>query len=407
MAFISATAQHKLRLTVLVSLCVFLLTGCTQQLAQRSQNNWLSQNQSQTLFKASLDGIEGPLQGNVTTELSGYLESGAIGELSGLAPSISNPGVFWAINDSGNRAELFALDRTGRHIKTFRLPALNVDWEDLASFHADGKSWLAIADTGDNLRRRSEAALHILQEPVLHSPGLHQPKAKEAESTDPVSPEPVRFAHHYTSQNGSVSEAVAEPEIAAATSAATISTAVSNAASNTVSVAAKTTTLAVHSTIRFGYEDGPQNVESIAVSSADQSIYLVAKRGPQSAIYRLPLTLETPAEPLMAEQLGKTTGLRWAEDDSWLEKRLGTHFLLGPTAMDISVDDQLAVIANYRHLYLYRKRQGQSWAEALRGEPRMISSHRMAQSESVAFSANADYILVGSEGLHAPVLLVR
>jgi len=31
----------------------------------------------------------------------------------------------------------------------------------------------------------------------------------------------------------------------------------------------------------------------------------------------------------------------------------------------------------------------------------------MAQSESVAFSADGDYIIVGSEGLHAPVLLVR
>lgn len=359
---------------LVVALSVVLLAGCTQQLAQRSQNSWLEKNQAQTLYKTSLEDAKGPLQGDVTTVLSGYLESGAIGELSGLAPSISNPGVFWAINDSGNRAELFALDRTGRHIGTFRLPERNLDWEDLASFELDGKSWLAIADTGDNLRRRSQSVLYLLQEPVLQI------------DRHAVNAEPVPSAN--------------EPEIAAATIPAIPETAIRKSAGTA-------DTLTVHAKIEFSYQDGPQNVESIAVSNADKAIYLVAKRGPESSIYQLPLTLASSSKPLTAKRLGNTSGLRWADGDSWLERTLGTHFLLGPTAMDISPDNQLAVIANYRHLYLYRKQHGQTWADALRGEPRIISSHRMAQSESVAFSANSDFIIVGSEGLHAPVLLVR
>lgn len=342
--------------------------GCTQQLAQRSQNSWLKKNSAQPLYKASLVEVAGPLQGDVTTVLSGYLESSAIGELSGLAASYKNPGVFWAINDSGNRAELFAMDRTGRHIDTFRLPERNIDWEDMATFQHNGKSWIVIADTGDNMRRRNHSIMYVLEEPLLGAPRVTF--AKAGDSTD---------------GKDAGAQSATEPSFAAAVSRE----------------------LRVEAKIEFAYEDGPQNVESIAVSEEDSSIYLVAKRGAESSLYELPLMLETPDVQLVAKRLGKTSGLHWAPGDSWLEQRLGSRFLLGPTAMDISSDNQLAVIANYRHVYLYRKPAGQPWSVALRNKPQIISSHRMAQSESVAFSADGNYVIVGSEGLHAPVLLVH
>ena len=156
--------------------------GCTQQLAQRSQNSWLAKNSSQPLYQASLVEAGGPLQGDVTTVLSGYLQSSAIDELSGLAASYKNPGVFWAINDSGNRAELFAMDRTGRHIDTFRLPERNIDWEDMATFQHNGKSWIVIADTGDNMRRRNHSIMYVLEEPLLGAPRVTF--AKAGDSTD-------------------------------------------------------------------------------------------------------------------------------------------------------------------------------------------------------------------------------
>ena len=361
-------AASRMQRCAIATTLMLLLMGCTQQLAQRSQNSWLAKNSSQPLYQASLVEAGGPLQGDVTTVLSGYLESSAIDELSGLAASYKNPGVFWAINDSGNRAELFAMDRTGRHIETFRLPERNIDWEDLASFQHNGKSWIVIADTGDNLRRREHSVMYVLQEPLLTAPRVTFAKAGEPSAGG---------------DTGAQSEA--EPAFAAAT----------------------TRQLRVDAKIAFAYEDGPQNVESIAVSEEDSAIYLVAKRGAESSLYELPLLLETPEAQLVAKRLGKTMGLHWAPGDSWIEQRLGSSFLLGPTAMDISSDNQLAVIANYRHVYLYRKIAGQPWSVALRNKPQIISSHRMAQSESVAFSADGNYVIVGSEGIHAPVLLVH
>ncbi len=351
----------------IVAALVIVLTGCTQQLAQRSQNNWLKSIQAQALHKTSVQEAGGPLQGEVTTVLSGYLESTSIGELSGLAASHKNPDVFWAINDSGNRPELFAVDKTGRHLQTFSLPERNIDWEDLASFRHEGKSWLAIADTGDNLRRRSSSFLYLLEEPVLDQPVLQRGFASAAtvQPSNSANAKPVAAAAHASRE------------------------------------------LKVQATIEFAYVDGPQNVESIAVSAEDGSIYLVAKRGAKSSLYELPLVFESQPGQITAKLIGNTTGLHWDASASWIEQSLGSRFLLGPTAMDISADNQLAVIANYRHVYLYRKQPGQAWSAALRSKPQIISSHRMSQSESVAFSAGGDFIIVGSEGIHAPVLLVQ
>lgn len=99
----------------------------------------------------------------------GEVENPALPELSGLAPSHRQPDVFWAINDSGNGATLVAIDlnRMGVRAVVAVEAAVNVDWEDLASFtEADGRPWLLIADTGDNLGWRAESSLLLLPEPA-------------------------------------------------------------------------------------------------------------------------------------------------------------------------------------------------------------------------------------------------
>ena len=96
----------------------------------------------------------------------GSVRDPALPELSGLAASVRQPGHYWAVNDSGNDAVLVALDADLR--LTAAVPvadAVNVDWEDLASFEHDGRAWLVIADTGDNFALRSEASLIVVPEP--------------------------------------------------------------------------------------------------------------------------------------------------------------------------------------------------------------------------------------------------
>ena len=96
-----------------------------------------------------------------------------LSESSGLAASRSNPGVFWSHNDSGNPAELFAFTRDGKPVGRWTIPrARNYDWEDLAIGPGPrrGASYLYIADTGDNERKRESITVYRVPEPDTRRP---------------------------------------------------------------------------------------------------------------------------------------------------------------------------------------------------------------------------------------------
>jgi hypothetical protein len=100
------------------------------------------------------------------------IQSLAITEASGLAVSPTNPDLMWVINDSGGTTDLLLLGTDGMDRGKVVLKGVkNVDWEDLASFTLDGKSYLLVADTGDNNAKRETRAFHILREPALPAAG--------------------------------------------------------------------------------------------------------------------------------------------------------------------------------------------------------------------------------------------
>lgn len=97
---------------------------------------------------------------------AGIPDAGKLAELSGLARSNSHAGVFWAINDGGNPAEIIAINAKAGPLAAVSIEGIgNIDWEDIASYSADGRNYLAIADTGDNGGLRKELLIHILEEP--------------------------------------------------------------------------------------------------------------------------------------------------------------------------------------------------------------------------------------------------
>lgn len=103
----------------------------------------------------------------------GQVESAALTELSGLAGSRRQPGLFWGINDSGNAATLVAVNERLEVAGVLPVEgAYNHDWEDLAGFEFDGQPWLLIADTGDNLGLRAEVSLILVPEPAPTDPGV-------------------------------------------------------------------------------------------------------------------------------------------------------------------------------------------------------------------------------------------
>ena len=97
-----------------------------------------------------------------TMERVGRLEEPAIREASGIVKSRKHPGVFWVHNDSGNPPGLFAVRRDGSLVRSYRVEAPNMDWEDIA---ADDSGHLYLGDIGNNDARLPIRAVYRLDEP--------------------------------------------------------------------------------------------------------------------------------------------------------------------------------------------------------------------------------------------------
>lgn len=89
-----------------------------------------------------------------------------LNELSGMACSRRQPGLFWAHNDSDGDPRIHLFDREGRDLGSCLLAGVsNNDWEDMASFTMDGKPHLVVADTGNNSLAAAVHMLYVMEEP--------------------------------------------------------------------------------------------------------------------------------------------------------------------------------------------------------------------------------------------------
>ena len=98
----------------------------------------------------------------------GLVSSPKLKEISGLAVSRRTSGLLWAINDSSNPPEIYALSIKGELLETYVVSnAANLDWEDLAGFRYRGEDFIIIADVGDNWAVRPFYTLYFIKEPDL------------------------------------------------------------------------------------------------------------------------------------------------------------------------------------------------------------------------------------------------
>jgi hypothetical protein len=89
-----------------------------------------------------------------------------VDESSGIAPSLTQPGVWYTHNDSGDSARFFRFDESGKVTAVFSLEgAQALDWEDMASAKVGEKRYLYFGDIGDNAERRSSVVVYRVEEP--------------------------------------------------------------------------------------------------------------------------------------------------------------------------------------------------------------------------------------------------
>jgi hypothetical protein len=119
------------------------------------------------LAAASLRGQSAWTEVPADAHRTGSFRNRALRESSGVAVSREHPGVLWTFNDSDNPPYLFATDTLGRDRGTFEVTgARNVDWEAMALAPCSSGSCVYLADTGDNLERRSFVRLYRFPEPT-------------------------------------------------------------------------------------------------------------------------------------------------------------------------------------------------------------------------------------------------
>jgi hypothetical protein len=104
----------------------------------------------------------------VESTLVSRIDDPRIGESSGLAVSTKHRDLAYTVNDSGNDAVVYAVRvSTGEVVGETQVQATWLDTEALAL--SRGRLW--VADTGDNFRSRTDAAIYALDEP---GPGDHR-----------------------------------------------------------------------------------------------------------------------------------------------------------------------------------------------------------------------------------------
>jgi hypothetical protein len=101
--------------------------------------------------------------------LLGSLLERTVHESSGLARSLTRPGVWYTHNDSGTGPEIYAFRLDGTFLGTSQIRgAGSEDWEDMAAGPCPAepeRSCIYIGDIGDNDKERLRVQIHAIPEP--------------------------------------------------------------------------------------------------------------------------------------------------------------------------------------------------------------------------------------------------
>ncbi len=101
----------------------------------------------------------------------GLIKNPLLTEISGLASSLTNPGMFWANNDSGDEPQIYLIDSTANLVAVVRLEgAKNRDWEEIAMGKGPNSNlnYIYVGEIGDN--QAQYPSKHIYRIPEFKIP---------------------------------------------------------------------------------------------------------------------------------------------------------------------------------------------------------------------------------------------
>lgn len=144
--------------------------------------------------------------------------------------------------------------------------------------------------------------------------------------------------------------------------------------------------------INFSYEDGARDCESVAVDVENAKVILVSKRTEPPAVYEVPLL---PAKNAIARKIGTTA--------TKAPGIVSIAFANQPTGLDISSCNRMAAIVTHYGVFLFRRGEKDTWADAFGNNPEHLGAHGLQQAEAVAFSRDGKSIFAVSEKANSPI----
>jgi hypothetical protein len=106
-----------------------------------------------TTIPSATDLVTAACNGTLSAHDVSQITPAPMKELSGLVASRSQPGVLWAVNDSGDIARIYAVATDGTYLGSYVLTGVTAtDWEDIAIGPGPkpGTDYLYVGDIGDN-----------------------------------------------------------------------------------------------------------------------------------------------------------------------------------------------------------------------------------------------------------------
>lgn len=166
------------------------------------------------------------------------------------------------------------------------------------------------------------------------------------------------------------------------------------------------TTVDIAWSYTFEYADRlARDCESVTVDVGEGLIYLLEKRVYPCGLYTLPLRPQGTAVQLAALVCTVET-LPQPDLELARTKSVKASWRANPTDMDFAADGSAAVVATYASAYLFPRRPGESWMDALTRPPERLPSFHLesAEIEGICFAGDNRTIFMTGEKPPSPVL---
>lgn len=271
----------------------------------------------------------------------GRVANRKLAESSGLALSRTTDDLLWSHNDSGRKPYVYALGFDGRDRGAVLVEGANeVDWESIASFERDGRAYLALADTGDNLSWRRSSQIVVIEEPPLEG---------ERFPTDATATVVRRIAFRFEDGPRDCEALAIDP--------------ISGDA------------------ILLSKRNVPPVLYRLSLADAEEGSPTIR----------------------VAHRLGEVPAIPPPTGSDVDERRWLGRYSAMPTGLDFSLDGRYAVVVTYKDAYLFTRREDEDWQTTLARAPQRIPLPPLRQAEAIAFGTDWRTLFVTSEKLPTPL----